>query len=176
MRLTKTFDLESDYNVTSKSGRINLWIADLKKIAKNPLNGVGLGQSTTLTEEEALSGAWMEAHNSYIEMALEGGLPGFFFLFTVMLIGLKRLRELRRTLDKRDSRMPLVNGLEGGLWGYFVCITFLSVAFYALSLFFFVMIEAVYKDIKGQYLVPVDAPSRPSPEPVKKRKRSYTMR
>ncbi|MBC16751.1 MAG: hypothetical protein CL942_06835 [Desulfovibrio sp.] len=178
-RLVNTLDIENDYNVSGKQGRLVVWAADLEKIIKNPIAGVGLGQSTTLTEEEMDEGVWMEAHNSYIEMALETGIPGFCFLFSVMLISWRRLRELRRTLDKKDPRLPLVHGLEAGLWGYFVCITFLSVAFYALSLFFFVMIEAVYRDIKGQHLRPVagEESAQPEPEPEqKKKKRRYKLK
>lgn len=180
-RLVSTLDIKSDYNYTGKQGRLTIWKADLEKIIKNPISGVGIGQSTTLTEEERDEGVWMEAHNSYIEIALETGIPGFCFLFSVMLVSWRRLRELRRTLDKRDPRLPLVYGLEGGLWGYLVCIVFLSVAFYALSLFFFVLIEAVYKDIKGHYLLVAHDPSSPDQndelkEEPKAKKRRYKMK
>lgn len=175
-RLVSTIDLESDYNYTAKQGRLTIWKADLEKIIKNPITGVGIGQSTTLTEEEMDEGVWMEAHNSYIEIALETGIPGFCLLFSVMLISWRRLREMRKSLDRKDPRLPLVHGLEGGLWGYFVCVTFISVAFYALSLFFFVMIEAVYRDIKRSQLAPIHEQSPTEPVIEQNKNRRYKMK
>ncbi len=74
---------KSIYNLeeTSNKGRLEIWRASLKSIAQKPILGVGLGNYVKILEEDvsaAKKGA--SAHNLYLDLASEIGIPGVLFL------------------------------------------------------------------------------------------------
>jgi len=75
-----------DYNVESVEeggmGRLSLWLSGAQLILKNPLTGVGVGNSSNAMGMEY--GRWRALHNSYFQAGLELGLPGFV-LFLLLL-------------------------------------------------------------------------------------------
>jgi len=157
-RLTTTLDVEQDYNLTSKHGRIQIWKQNLMKFVKSPIVGVGFGRSRTLEGDERQEGVWKETHNTYIQILVESGIPGFMIFLPIILANWRRLRVLRKSMTKYDENLSIAYGLEGGLWGFLVCITFLSVAYHPITLFYFFLVEAVIKEFYGMYSVKVPRP------------------
>jgi len=71
----------SDLEEMSNKGRLEIWQASLKSLAKHPLLGVGLGNYVVVLDEKVSSvkkGA--SAHNLYLDFASEIGLFGALFL------------------------------------------------------------------------------------------------
>jgi hypothetical protein len=71
----------SDLEEASNKGRLEIWRATLKSIAQKPVLGVGLGNYVKILEEDisaAKKGA--SAHNLYLDLASEIGIPGVLFL------------------------------------------------------------------------------------------------
>ena len=61
---------------TSSSGRVYLWQQALSEISENPFIGAGTGQSAI----KGFSGTGHAYHNSYLEIAVEHGIPVAFIL------------------------------------------------------------------------------------------------
>lgn len=108
-------DPSADYNFSGKSdnGRGELWKRGLTYIAQRPLLGAGVRNYTAadghsdLSESKAASGhghKWSRAHNSYIEIAAEMGVPGFLafaaVMFTTIALAHRRSRALGYAPDE----------------------------------------------------------------------------
>jgi O-antigen ligase len=104
----------------SREARKELLLNSIRTTVHNPVFGIGAGNF------EVTAGSWHVAHNSYTELAAEGGIPALI-LFLLMLYRTMRNIKMTRasTLYKID---PDVRGLTGGLW--------VSVAAYMISAFF----------------------------------------
>ncbi len=104
----------------SREARKELLLNSIRTAIHNPMFGIGAGNF------EVTAGSWHVAHNSYTELAAEGGIPALI-LFLLMLYRTMRNIKMTRasTLYKID---PDVRGLTGGLW--------VSVAAYMVSAFF----------------------------------------
>lgn len=98
-----SFDLE---------GRADLYIATLDAIKDRPLLGSGFGTYREaiypyLTEDLLSDRSWFDAHNTYLEKALELGLPAATALIaTLVLLALSCWRGLRRR--RRDHVYPAI--------------------------------------------------------------------
>ncbi len=89
-RAATLFALEDDYNATSNSGRVYLWKRGLTFAAKNPIVGVGAGgfeiQLGRDFEEQGTRGAWHTAHNTYVQVFAELGIPGGIALMSLLFV------------------------------------------------------------------------------------------
>ncbi len=102
------------------------WRGSLHMALQNPVLGTGIGAWTDLYPKYALTGFTRLAHNSYLQMADECGLPALLALLAVLvLLGLTVMRGLRRRPDTLsgdkcafppDNRI-LLCGLAGSLAG-----------------------------------------------------------
>lgn len=132
-RFNTILNLEEDYNVTAKHGRLDLWKNGLVLLGNHWLTGTGL--STFLVAEGQIheGGKWMRAHNSFLEIAVELGLPGFF-IFMGMLISAYKRAKPRNDADWLGSgiRFSLIAYGVGGMflsWSYHIVLYFvLSIA------------------------------------------------
>ncbi len=110
----------------SAAFRIWTWRGSLHMALKNPVLGTGIGAWTDLYPRYALTGFTRLAHNSYLQMADECGLPALAALLAVLvLLGMTLTRGLRRLPEAnnsgsgffpQDSRV-LLCGLAGSLAG-----------------------------------------------------------
>jgi len=74
----------SDIGEISNKGRLEIWGASLKSVAKHPFLGVGLGNYVTVLEQNisaAKKGA--SAHNLYLDLTSETGIFGGLLLFVL---------------------------------------------------------------------------------------------
>lgn len=119
---------ESDYNFTAEEGRIAMWKHGLALMAQNPLMGVGIGQFAPGVGM-TLGGRYKAAHNSFIQIGAELGIPGLI-AFCALLVAVARI-------GKSGASSPLLSiadqarhkALLVGLTGYCVGGFFLSQAY-----------------------------------------------
>jgi O-antigen ligase len=130
----------------SAAARKALLMESIKTALHNPIFGVGAGNF------EVTAGSWHVAHNSYTEIAAEGGMPALI-LFMLMLY--RTLRNIKMT---RASRLyaidPEVRGLAGGLWvsvaAYMVSAFFASTEYSMYPYFLVAYTTALYTIVAGQ--------------------------
>lgn len=121
-RFSTLFNLEEDYNVTAKHGRLDVWKNGLKLLQDNWLTGTGVVTFAVAEGRINEGGKWSSAHNSFLQVAVELGMPGFF-IFMGMLFSAYRMAKPRNNEDwlGRGIRLSLISFLVGGMflsWGY----------------------------------------------------------
>jgi hypothetical protein len=134
-----------DYNMTSETGRWQLWQNGLSIVRQRPFLGVGarlfpegeatlsdLGRLRAEMQERQLP--WQAAHNSYISVTAETGIFGFILFVSLLLTGvgtaLKALRMAR--VCRADDLAALSRALAVALAGYTVSAAFLSAEYQAI--------------------------------------------
>lgn len=127
-RFYTIFNLEEDYNVTAKHGRLDVWNNGLKLLQDNWLTGTGVATFVVAEGQVNEGGKWSSAHNSFLQVAVELGLPGFI-VFLGMLFSAYRMAKPRDNNDwlGRGLRLSLVSFLAGGMflsWGYHIVLYF----------------------------------------------------
>ena len=139
-RYSTMFSIEEDYNVTDEFGRLQIWSRAFQLIRSNPFTGVGANCFSMaigyLREEMHLTPKWQVAHNSYIQVATEIGLIGFFFFASLIVGGLRTFSKLRRFDIKSPeaSRFKTLSSLfMVGFVGHLIAAFFLSQGY---SIFF----------------------------------------
>jgi O-antigen ligase len=128
-RQVNTFSsLETDYNVTSYTGRLALWKRGLQYIAERPVFGVGV---KNFPVREALEKRRTEqfkrnsytAHNAYIQAFAELGIPGGIIFLS--LLGRSVIIGVR--LRRKPWNLP---EYLAGVLAFATAAVFLSHAFY----------------------------------------------
>ena len=133
----------------SDESRLQVIKAGLRMIQENPLTGVGLGNfkpsvSTYGSEKIKI------AHNTYLQLGAELGLPAlaaFLWLLYVTFASLRRSGRLA-ALSGRHDLAELAIALQIGLTGYLVSATFLSAQFekfFWLVVFLSICLERIVK-------------------------------
>ncbi len=122
---------QSDYNFDARSGRLEIWKQGLQLMLGRPLFGVGIGQFSSALGMIG-SGVFKAAHNSYIQIGAELGLPGFC-VYLAMLLRARRicLTALAAVNGTGASRMRW-QALRLALTGFAVGSFFLSQAYGAI--------------------------------------------
>ena len=89
-----------DYNVTSDTGRIEIWEKGLEFTFKKPLTGVGAWcfpeAIGTDRKERGVAQRWQAVHNSYIQISSELGLIAFIIFMLMMKDTVQILRKVRK--------------------------------------------------------------------------------
>lgn len=158
-RVISLFHAKSDYNVTEDTGRIQAWKRGLGYMLDFPLLGVGVGafgvaegRLSDLAVAARQSGRanvrWMAAHNSFVEIGAEMGVPGLLLFGSLCVLLFSGARRLARTVSAggRPDQMALLGGaLLLSVIGFYVTAFFLSQS-YAAHLFLLAgLIEALGK-------------------------------
>jgi O-antigen ligase len=111
----------------SSDFRTLLFDAGLRMLTEHPLRGVGIGNFKPFVKLFSTEELEMLAHNSYVEVAAELGIPGLFLFLAILF---STLRTLRRVHRDRKLSPPLLRqaalGLETGLLATCVSLFFLS--------------------------------------------------
>jgi putative inorganic carbon (HCO3(-)) transporter len=107
-------------------------VAAVEHAVEHPLMGAGLGMNI-LVLNESVGATWRVVHNTYLEYAVDLGLPGLS-LFLLLLFGsLKGVRAVRRHGGGRLA--SLAEGIEISFFGFAVAAFFCPVA-YAFYFFY----------------------------------------
>jgi O-antigen ligase len=117
-------------DVNGEVNRRIAWKAGLRMVARHPLMGIGLGEFKPQMDNYAEPGVSFSsvAHNTYLEVAAETGLPNFLVFVAILLFTYRSLGRVRRRAS--DSGPPLLylaaTGMQAGFAGYLVGAFFLS--------------------------------------------------
>jgi len=154
---------KDDYNVTGEEGRLKVWKRGIGYMLEHPLLGVGAGNFSTA--EGTLSPVaraatvgrgvkWSVAHNSFVQIGAELGVPGLI-LFAGALLGAFRALGVVRQRARRvrppgdggptSPNAPLAQALSASLIGYVVGGFFLSLAHRDLLLVLLALVAALRK-------------------------------
>jgi O-antigen ligase len=106
------------------------WHGGISMIASHPLLGVGLGNYKPLVTQYEAPGEDVKsiAHNTYIEIGAELGLPALLMFLAILVSTYRSLERVRRQAARSGPRLLELAalGIEGGLVGYCVGAFFLS--------------------------------------------------
>ena len=139
-------EIKSDYNVTGYSGRLEIWKTGLKLIKSHPFTGVGVNCFSMAfgftRDAEGRIPIWKAAHNSFILIAAEMGVPGFI-VFMSLVIGCIKTFSLIRKTDATNSDIEELQAVTGliqiGFIGHFIAAFFLTHGYSILFTLFFVL-------------------------------------
>jgi O-antigen ligase/polysaccharide polymerase Wzy-like membrane protein len=121
---------EGDYNVTGETGRLQVWKRGVGYMVAHPIFGVGAdnfataeGTLSPLADAAARGrGAkWSVAHNTYVQVGAELGVPGLVVFLAMIGTALAALRRARPA--------ALAQALTAALIGFLVGALFLSFAY-----------------------------------------------
>ena len=148
----RTIFEEGVFALTAGSGRIVVWKQTLFISKDHPIFGVGprafyaaygnyleTGKFKGELNREALGGMWRTAHNSFLLVLTEMGIPG---LLIFMAINIRSFRNLNRAKALSLERDPAniigmrATSLQMALVGFLVCAFFLSQSYNAIIYLF----------------------------------------
>jgi len=128
--VVRRFRDPSEGDKAAQNARLTVWTAGWRMIRTHPLIGVGLHNFKPLLpvyqvgDEKVIS----LAHNTYLELAAETGIPGLVAFVGVLGVSFRSLRQVRR--HAIAARLPLLSsaalGLQAGLLSYFISAFFMS--------------------------------------------------
>lgn len=103
----------------SAQGRIDAWRTALRITQALPMTGVGAGAFVLGYDQHAPgdSGPARTAHNSFLMIAAELGLPGLLFFGSAIFGAMSALSHAAR----RNGRGHLEHGAQAALFGYIAC-------------------------------------------------------
>ncbi len=137
--------------------RIVAWKAGLRMIRAHPLVGIGLGNFKPMMEfyKDPDEKVHTMAHNIYIEIAAEMGLPALLTYLAMMYFSYRTLEQVRRRSLR--SGPPLLHqaalGIQAGLVGYAVGAFVLSAQYqklFWLVVFLSMCLSSLARSLKSQ--------------------------
>lgn len=108
--------------------RLVVWRAGLKIIEEHPLSGIGLGNFKAMVEHFEHSGLRVEslAHNTYIQLAADLGLPGLVLFLALFIVAFRLAGRAARQAGEGTLLWLAGNGIQAALLGCAVGVCFLS--------------------------------------------------
>ncbi len=112
--------------------RFEAWRVSLQIISDYPLLGVGPRNIVELYgryQPHLPSSAGRVSHNSFLQIAVDAGLPALLLFVSLIGLSFVRLRRARQSLKSLSPDSPLIaysHGLEVALLGYLISANFLS--------------------------------------------------
>lgn len=133
---------DADYNRTGETGRLQIWSRGIGYMLDNPLLGVGpdnfgVAEGTlspfAKRQQYGIGVRWSAAHNSFVQVGAELGVPGLAFYLAMLIAtfaALRRADRVRRRAAEIDaSGVELTQALTAALLGFVVGSFFLSLAY-----------------------------------------------
>jgi O-antigen ligase len=109
---------------SSNAARTAAWKAGMRMVRNHPVVGVGLGNFKELMPRYADPGVTHEniAHNSYIEVAAEMGIPQCLIFLAILFFSYRSFEQVRRRTKHSGPKLvyDAALGLEAGLIGHAV--------------------------------------------------------
>lgn len=107
------------------------WLAGLKMIKTHPLFGVGLGNFKTVMPQYAPPGTDIDsmAHNMFIEVAAELGIPAFLLFVGIFYSGYRGLIRVRKAASVPDVVRDAASAFRAALIGFALAGCFVSMEY-----------------------------------------------
>jgi probable O-glycosylation ligase (exosortase A-associated) len=109
--------------------RFQSWSVCLRIMQANPVFGVGPRNMLQVYDRYAQTETIRMAHNSFLQMGVDAGLPAMLLFLGLIGLSWWRLRKSRQIIKARAPDSPLIvytHGLEIALFGYIISANFLS--------------------------------------------------
>lgn len=139
----------------SYEARKYLMMRAIDGIETYPIFGIGINNFMTF------SGDWHEVHMSYLQVAVEGGIPVFILYLLFFRRGFRNLRRLRKMKNLDPNEKLFVGALHSSLVGFVVGALFAPVAFQFFAYFAVAYTSTMLKIIEEQKPASTDSPKRP---------------
>jgi O-antigen ligase len=124
----RLLDPSTDYGSTQ--AHLEAWKASLRMIEAHPIAGIGLGNFKILMPSYVASRADIKvdsvAHNMFIEVAAELGLPALLIFLGIFCFTYRTLGRLRRSSSTQPLIRETASALQAGLLGFAVAGFFVS--------------------------------------------------
>ena len=139
----------------SAQARWNGTVAALEHAVEHPLMGAGLGMNI-LVLNESLGATWRSVHNTYLEYAVDLGMPGLILFVLLLRSCWRSVRAAGRTADPEVAQ--LAEGIEISLLAFAVA-AFFHPAAYEFYFYFVAGLAVAAKVVSGRDVadVPVAA-------------------
>jgi O-antigen ligase len=140
-------DLQSDTDQSaygSFEDRKFLMKKAVQGIVEHPLLGLGTGNFTTY------SGIWAEVHMSYLQIAVEGGIPALILYLLFFATGFRNLLNLNRRKNLDPEIRLIVGALFTCLVGFMVGASFAPEAYQYFPFFTIAYISALRATVEEQ--------------------------
>jgi len=144
-RLSTMLTPSKDYNMSSSTGRLQIWQRGIEMMIMNPVLGVGV--FNFMTADGVLfaeAGArYQAAHNSFVQIGAELGVPGFIAFCLLFWRTIKHLRIISSGIIENGSaptqNTVIAYSVIGAFAGFLVSGFFLSAAYISSLYFLFAM-------------------------------------
>jgi O-antigen ligase len=133
---------DADYNRTGETGRLQIWSRGLTYMLDHPILGVGpdnfpVAEGTlsphAQRQQYGIGVRWSAAHNSFIQVGAELGIPGLMIFVGILASAFAALRSTRRIARRAGGPFAagaeLAQALTAALIGFVVGAFFLSLAY-----------------------------------------------
>ena len=114
-----------------------VWRAGLRMVCENPLTGIGSGNFKPMVGsygDQDQDPERVVAHNTYIEIAAELGLPGLLAFLGILFGSFYTLEQVRRKTSNSGQSLlhQVAQGIQAGLVSYMVASFFVSAQYQKL--------------------------------------------
>jgi O-antigen ligase len=126
-------DAETGAEVSTRT-RIELWRGGLAMIRSNPISGVGLDRFKTLVGDynpklySVIDRNYI-AHNTYVQLGAEGGLPTLALFIASILVAASNFRRCELKAGRERDLGLIAASMRLGLYSYAVAAFFLTAQF-----------------------------------------------
>lgn len=134
-----------NFGETSNKERLRIWKLSLVSIKKHPLLGVGIGNfPVVLNQDLALAKAGSSAHNIYLHIAAEMGIPALILALWFLWILMQKI--YHNFISSKDREITIYNGaaLIFIPWVLIYCLTDVALFDERAFLLFVTTISLIY--------------------------------
>jgi len=136
-----TITSDTDYNRSEETGRMKIWQRGIGYMLQYPVFGVGPnnfnaaeGRLSPIAERQRHGRGvkWNAAHNSYVQVGAELGIPGlviFIGMIASAFVALRRASRRAGAVRGADASLELTQAMVASLTGFVVGAFFLSLAY-----------------------------------------------
>ena len=155
---------DADYNRTEETGRLQIWRRGVGYMLGNPLFGVGPGNFQSAEgrlsvqarrRELGIGVRWNAAHNTYVQIGAEAGLPGLMLFVAIIVAAFRALRRAaansRRVAGSSRDGVLLTQALGAALAGLLTGAFFLSLAYSEMLYTLVALSAALYKVTRAEF-------------------------
>jgi O-antigen ligase len=118
----------------------------IEGIERYPVLGIGMRNF------ETYSGVWRDVHMTYLQIAVEGGIPSLILYLLFLASAFRNLRKVRRNSDLDVQTTLFVGGLQSSMVGFVIGALFAPVAYQFFPYFYVAytsVLEATIKEREG---------------------------
>ena len=145
---------ESAYG--SYEDRMYLMKKAVSGIESYPILGIGAGNFVSYSDD------WHEVHMTYLQIAVEGGIPVLILYLWFFGCGFKNLRTMRRAKNLDEHTVLFVGALHGSLIGFIVGAFFAPEAYQFFPYFAVAFTSTLFQTLKERESQPITESPGPS--------------